>query len=525
MTTPAAGSKPPASAVERLFVLWIISTLCLVVLAGVLTVLGSGRMHRQAMAIQALADRVEALEQARVSPEPPPPGPVAGSPKSPPAGQGQRKENSGPTRRKATGGDGGSTGARPSASGSEAGRPGLPAEIRTDEGLSARLDRVLARSAAGPYVLADRAAAADLLREAFQHVENANWSGTALARLAMVARLLDEESQAEVLATRAMALGTQPLGYLEISARSLLARGRIEEARVAAQRFARAGGGALAHLLLAEAWLSPPGPSVVTADEVLAGIPDIRQLTIADRLRAGRLAVMVERWDQVAAVLASLESVPPEQADERDFLRAVLFVHEGRLVEALGVLDYLTGQRPEDYDVLTWRGAALVKARSYEEARKALAHAEQHPQRPEAWYWRALVELRGGNVESAARLLEASLTASPQYAPAWEALAGVAMERRDLATAVQNLTLAIQASPRRASAHLLLAIAHAKASRRDEAEQALREALRLDPAVLETARRAEVITRLFEPELLEQMAIEVAAAETQPAASEAEAGW
>jgi len=523
MTTPAGGSKPPTSPVERLFVLWIISTLCLVLLASVLTVLGSGRMHRQALAIQALVERVEALEH-KLNPPQAPLGPAAGPPKSPPAGQVQRKENPGPTRRRAAERDGGSAGARSSASGSESGRPGLPAEIRTDEGLSALLDRVLPRSAAWPYVLADRAAAADLLMDAVQHVENANWSGPALARLAMVARLLDEESVAELLAARAMALGTQPLGYLEISARNLLARGRIEEARVAAQRFARAGGGALAHLLLAEAWLSPPGSSVVTADEMLAGIPDVRQLTIADRLRAGRLAVMAERWDQVAAVLASLESVPPELADERDYLRAVLFVREGRLVEALGAFDYLADRRPEDYDVLTWRGAALVKARSYEEARKALAHAEQHPQRPEAWYWRALVELRSGNVESAARLLEASLTASPQYAPAWEALAGLALERRDLATAVQNLALAIQANPRRASAHMLLAIAHAKASRRDEAEQALREALRLDPAVLETARRAEVITRLFEPELLEQMAIELAATDTQPATSEAEAG-
>lgn len=522
MITPAAGSKPPPSAVERLFVLWIVSTLCLVILATVLTVLGSGRMHRQARAIQALAERIEVLEQARVAREPPP-GTSTGLREAPPGGQRQRAGGPAPARGSAPDQVGGLPTTRPLVVGPGDERPSPVNNIRTNEGLSALLDRVLPPSAAWPYVLTDRAAAANLLREAVLRVEHANWGGPVLARLAMVARLLDEEAQAEIFAARAMAGGTQPLGYLEIAVRTLLASGRIEEARVAAQRFARAGGGATAHLLLAEAWLWPPRPNAMAADEMLAGISDVRQLALADRLRAGRLAVMVERLELVADVLASTEGVPPELSAERDFLHAVQLVRGGRLVEALGVLDYLAGQRPEDYDVLTWRGAVLVKARSYEEGRKALAHAERYPHRPEAWYWRALVELRAGRVEEAARLLEASLTASPQYAPAWEALAGLALERRDLATAVQNLALAIQASPRRASAHLLLAIAHAKASRRDEAGQALREALRLDPALLETARQAEVITRLFEPEVLAQMASEVAGVDTQPATSEVEA--
>lgn len=511
------GPRPPRDATERLFVLWFVSTLCLVLLAAVLTVLGGGRLHGQAQAIQALAERVEALERARTAEEAPR-TPVSRPQDTAPAGGSRRRDAEPPA------GSGPAT--RPASRSSAVSQPSAPAhDIRSDEGLAAMLERVLRSAEPGPYALAERAAAARLLGEALQHLETASWGGATLARLAALARLLDEEAQAEALAARAVALGTQPLEYLEIAARALLARGRIAEARVAAQRFVQAGGGATAQLLLAEAWLTPPAPNAMAAGELLAAITDVRPLAAADRLRLGRLAVRVERWELVSAVIASSQSVPPELAGERDLLRAVLLVREGRLVEALGILDYLADQRAEDYDVLTWRGAALVKARSYEEARKALAHAERYPQRPEAWYWRAMIELRSGHADAAARLLEAALTASPQYAPAWEALASLALERRDLATAVQNLTLAIQANPRRSTARLLLAIAHAKASRRDEAGQALREALHLDPALLETARQAEVIARLFEPEELEQMAAEVAAAtDTQPATSDAETG-
>jgi tetratricopeptide (TPR) repeat protein len=205
-------------------------------------------------------------------------------------------------------------------------------------------------------------------------------------------------------------------------------------------------------------------------------------------------------------VLDALGPLPNELIPERDYLRAVWLIQQDRFAEALAVLDYLLELRPGDYDIRTWRAVALLEAGQYEAARAALAHAEQSPARPEAWYWLGVLEIETGNPEAAISYLQRTFTASARYAPAWEALGTLALNRGDLPVARENLINALEINPRRASAHFLLAIVHAKAARQEEAAQALQDAFLLDETLLETAKETEVLTRMFGQDGLEELA-------------------
>ena len=117
-----------------------------------------------------------------------------------------------------------------------------------------------------------------------------------------------------------------------------------------------------------------------------------------------------------------------------------------------------------------------------------------------------MLEFDAGNIDEALPFLQHALAASHGFAPAWEALGTIALNRGDLATALQNLTNAVNANPRRGSAHFLLAVIHAKASRPSETAKALQTAFRLDPSLLKTARQTDVISGLFSHDELAALA-------------------
>lgn len=495
-TKPASAASQSQDSSERAYVLWIVSTLALLILISALALLGSGRLHRQVTTIDALGERLARLEQSlaqlnarvdglratprdaaprRVEPTEPRPSP----PTQPPATRPTPPERTSAEPTKAP--------------------PGSDA-------LTVRLERLLRPGDALPFELTDRAAAGSLLTEAARSVDSAVWTPDNWSQLAVLATLLGRTDQAEAFAARAASAGKPPQAYRETVARQALSERRFEEARAAAQKMlASAPTSAVARLLLADALVSATSPEAAAADELLTGIADPAQLSAGDRVRLGELWVALERWDRLEPVVAALDRLPPRLAPRRDLLRAIRATQAGDLVKSVSMLDELAQRDPNDFDVQLWRGVALLQAHKLDAAREALAATERWPQRPEGWFWRGMAELNSGNSDAAGRLFETALTAAPRYAPAWEALAKLALDRRDIAAAVQNLTMAVQAAPRRATAWLLLAIAHAKASRRPEAEAALRRALELDAGLLAAAKGADVLTRLFEAGEIDQM--------------------
>ncbi|HMQ16980.1 MAG TPA: tetratricopeptide repeat protein [Phycisphaerae bacterium] len=502
-------ATPPrsAGAIERLYVLWLVSTLELLLLVVALAVFGASVVQRQGRALRELAARQGAVEQelARrtaaplASPAPKRELPAQTETAAPPPVTGPLTP----------------TGEAPPPRTNAAAEP--PAAL-TSASVDARLDRVLRPGLDQPYDLVDERAARELLAQAASPEHSAALSGAVHARLSALAALLREDALAELLAFGAEERGTPPVAFLQIVGRRRLLEGRVEEARALAfQLFQLAPRSPATQLLAAEALMAPPETAAVEADSLLDQLAQAPRLSAGELGRLGRLAVRLERWDVLQRVVASLAGADGATG-EFDLLRAIAAIHERKNVEALAILEYLRDQNPGDYDVNLWRGVALLNARSFEAARQALEALPPDAPRPEGWYWRGILALRRGDSEAAARFLQAALTADARYAPAYEALAAQALERQDVTAAVQHLDLATRAAPRRASAYFLLSLAFAKTSRKDDAAAALRQALALDVDLLATARTTEVLTRLFsEDELVALAAPASAPATTMPA--------
>jgi tetratricopeptide (TPR) repeat protein len=277
------------------------------------------------------------------------------------------------------------------------------------------------------------------------------------------------------------------------------------------------------------------------ADDVLSAIDDSASLSDRDRLALGHAWLELQRWARLFAVVAEIpEELPVDLQAERSFLQAVAAIQQDqRLPEALAALDYLSDPAtrrppasalasldtiggpllPSACEIATWRGVALMRGGQLDAARDALDEAiALQADRPEAYYWRGLLAERAGQRDIADMYLRNALATDARYAPAWEALGSLALNRGDLAAALQDLDNAVAANQRSATAHFLIAIVHAKASRRDQAAAALRAAFALDPTYLEVASQTDVLARLFTPQdLLALAAPPEEVPETQPA--------
>ncbi len=537
-TAQARGRAPDA--VERLYAYWIVSVALLLFVVIIVTVYVCGALSSQARdynrLLTELGNRVAALEIALARPPGPavpgervPAHPPAPGPSNPPA-----QPTSAPAKPE-----------RPSTA-VEADRSRPPAEVAPAEAdIVAQLGKVLVKGAAVPFVIADQAAAETLLTTALKYVQLADWSAPTWARLAVLARLLNRDQGADAFARRAYAAGDPLTDFAEVTARVLLAHGRAPDAMMHAQHFAdQSDNSPTSRLLLARVYLATK--NLAAADELVASIEDPAALTDVDKLTYARLCLDLQLWDRLAAVMNPLPRVPPELEDERMFLQAVALIQQNqKLVEALSLLDFLADKggdespaaavagkadreapgspqsrpaanarhpadpppEPDGYDIATWRGVALMRGRQTETARQVLdAAAAMRADRPEAYYWRAMLEIREDQPETARNYLQNALATDARYAPAWEALGSLALNAGNLDAAVENLQKAVTANDRLASAHFLLAVAHAKASRREPAAAELQTTFQIDPAYLERAQQTEVLTRLFTADELKAMA-------------------
>ncbi len=510
--------QPRRDVLERLYVYWLVSTVLLILVAIVFAVFARGALTRQAAAMDKLAGRVAALEgtvqrlQAATSRqnEPSPiaersPGPVAAPKPAQPAQPPSPEAEAQPPSGAASGGQPATT----------------PATA--ESAIRARLDEVVAPGPVAPADVVDPQGAAALLESALQQVGRARWSGQTWSRLAVVARLLGRDTAAEAFARRASAGGEPLIEYNEVSARSLLARGRPNDALPLIEKLVeQTAASPTSQVLLAAALLATDDPA--GADETAATVEGVDDLGPRDKLMLARVLFALEHWQRLQAVLAALEDVPDDSAAEHDFLQAVSLARGGRTVEALAILDYLVAHPPQTargddappswptpgpdrYEIEVWRGVTLMYAPQQEAARAVLTEAAQlDPTRSDAYYYRGMLEIRAGQNDQARTYLESALANSARLARAWEALAYLDIGAGNVDRALEHLAKAIEIDSRRASAHFLTAIARAKISQRELAGVALRAAFRLDESYLAEAKQADVLLRLFTPGELDALA-------------------
>jgi tetratricopeptide (TPR) repeat protein len=525
--------RPAPDAVERLYVYWLVSTVLLALVVVIAALLVRGSLRQQAQAVQELEQRLAALEKAPRTESPSalePRGRTPSTPVEPPPAE-VRPPEATPRPVEPT--------TKPASAERPATAPvvSVPAEAE----IAAKLARVMGEAPTTMADVADRVQAAALVTEALTHIGRAEWSGATWARLAVLARLVGQNSAAEAFAKRAAAAGDPLLAYTEVALRTALARGWPQEALPLAERFLETTRGApLSRVLLAAALLASDEPAL--ADEALDTVGNTAPLGQRDRLLLARLLMALERWERMGAVLAESGGVPEELAAEHNFLQAVVLAQSGRTVEALAIFEYLASRLPPEtkagtaatsapgsgpsagaatpggmtaserpysdrYEIEVWRGVTLWYAKQLEAARQALeAAARLDPGRPDAHYYLGRLEAAAGRPSVAVEHLKNALASAARMAPAWEALAALEINAGQVDAALQHLTKALEINSRRASAHFLTAIAHAKAGQREPAATALRAALRLEPRLLEEAKQTEVLLRMFAPGELESLA-------------------
>jgi tetratricopeptide (TPR) repeat protein len=251
--------------------------------------------------------------------------------------------------------------------------------------------------------------------------------------------------------------------------------------------------------------------ALATADELIQGGADLEALSATDRLLLARICLAVERLDCLAAVASQKLVVPREWERERDLLVAAAYARNGRPTEGLAILDFLLANedaapttqsrmqapRPTHDELVLWRGITLMEASQLEAAAAALRGILGGASGVDAAYWLGRVELAEGHIDVARQSFQKALRGNSCHAPSLEGLGIADLNSNNLGDAVTNLQKAAECNPRRATTHLLLAIAHARAGRREEAAAALRTAFRLDGSLVDEAQRAEAIARMF----------------------------
>lgn len=516
-TPPPRPARRAPDAVERLYVYWLVSTALLVLVLVTGAVVVRGLLQKQALDVQMLSDRVDALQQTTenllLSSRPPAKRKTTqGSADGTRAPGGDRQPARPAPAKDATEPKSGADGRPP--------RDEQPALAEKD--VRTQLDQIVTNTPVTPADVRDREAGGKLVEAALGQLTRARWSADTWSRLAVLARLLERDANAEAFAGRATGEAGALTSYATVSARSLLGRGRSREALALMLHLAeqRAEGGA-ARVLLAATYLATDNPAL--ADETLEHLPPLDALPLYDTLVLARALLSLEHWERLDTVLAAIKDVPEGLSAEHSFLQAISLARSGRTVEALAILEYLAAHlparepgaaaprawwlpTPSRHELALWRGVTLMRAGQTEAARQALRETtELEPGRAAAHYYLGLLEARAGNNERAKLHFQNATARAAQLAPAWEALALLEIDGDELDAAVEYLNRAIQINARRASAHFLMAIAHAKRSQREPAAAALRLAFRRDERYLAEARQTEVLTRLFAPEEMDEL--------------------
>lgn len=466
---------------ERLFVLVIVgAVLAALVIVG-MTLIVSGRLHRlteisraQTEAVEALQQRLAAIERQRAAPSVASPVAPASSVASRPTTQAMLRESA----------------------------------VRQAE-LLARLDRQLTVDADGEPALVDPTAARRVRDESLALVRSSDAPPPLVVALASVSALLDDVDLADDLIALAAERGVAIGPVVMLAASRAVAAGELDRAQAIADRLAGMAAEAMPYKLLCAEIAAARG-HVAIVDAQLVALRDAAN-SLRLRLRVAKLLIEREQFGRAERVLHAESAANLGRSPLARRLNAILLAAHGNPDEALAAIDARLDEAPDDSILRVWRGAALVRGRQFASARAALGSLPVSGEATTATYWRVRIEIDSGDATAARRLLDQS----PDGAPLLELRARLSLEaspsderaaRAAIVEAIKALERATQLDTGRGSAHLLLAIAYAKVDRAEEARRSVKRAVELDPAWLDAALAAEVITRVASPAQIREWA-------------------
>lgn len=503
----AVDRRAGRSAIERLYVYWLSSTVVLIVALVVLAFFVRGAVLQQHETLRELQRRVNQLEGRPAAGEPPRP-PAATQPATQPAAEDARVERPAAPLR-----------ATPPP-GVAATRPreavvGAPADRPASASLDQRLAQVARRPVRAPDDVLDRAAAHALLDD-LADARVAATTAELAVDAASLALVLDREGQAAGIIRAAPGPSKAAANLAEAGARAALLDERADDAvdwLDAADAHARDDPSLALLRVRADALQRGPAAAAAAAERV-----DAARLSLGDRAALARLWLSLERWPQFEAAAAALLDPPCAGDASVNFIRAVALQRGARLVEALAAFDSQLARRAEPGDenrtadapasteLQVWRGLTLASGGALEAARAALlAAAETEPAAGAVYVALARVEMGSGEPGRARTYLDTALAHTPDSASAWETRAALELNQNAVAAAVESAGRAIDSDPGRSSSRMLRALALAKLERREAAADDLAAALRLDASLLDEALQAEVLTRMFATDELRAM--------------------
>ena len=165
-----------------------------------------------------------------------------------------------------------------------------------------------------------------------------------------------------------------------------------------------------------------------------------------------------------------------------------LYRRQGRMAEALDVLDEAHARRPLDPFLAVKLADAMIATGRLGDAETLLAAAlDRHPDDPSMLASRGRVMESTGRLEAAERDFRRVLELDPASASAHVRLAAIALQRGESAAAAAELDVALRIDPRVPEASLFRGLLLEEAGRFDEAARSYRDELEATPASLPAA--------------------------------------
>jgi arylsulfatase A-like enzyme/Flp pilus assembly protein TadD len=171
---------------------------------------------------------------------------------------------------------------------------------------------------------------------------------------------------------------------------------------------------------------------------------------------------------------------------------AKMYSEQGRLKEALQVLELALEHLPDNYGVILTYVSFLNLAGRYDDVIDIL-NAKKVPQMendPEIWNYLGLAYSARGEYEQAIAALETALTLDDEFAFAYRGLANTylsrffkAKDKEDLMTSIRNFEKALELEPEFAAAYNSLGVAYKENSQTDDAIRCWEKAFELRPDV------------------------------------------
>lgn len=204
--------------------------------------------------------------------------------------------------------------------------------------------------------------------------------------------------------------------------------------------------------------------------------------TAALRILQARIALMRKDYAAAQAALDDALRLDPADATTQG-LRALAWLDAGDEAQALNIAAACLAQHPDQHEALLaagtaslWRGDAQLAGQHYGRA------LDRFPNSGRALSGMGQCHMLAGDLDQARTTLERAVVAMPDHVGTWHALAWIQLLSGELAIAEKSYLEALDLDRNFAESHGGLAVVALLDERYEEGEDAMKRALRLDPA-------------------------------------------